>query len=297
MQNQTWILIGIAIFLSLMVAITTAEHFLQQRHDPGTPDGLIWHIQRRLLPTKDVDAVLSISTVGLGGASNTHMRLHVQAIITPQLALRIKYLDPPELRGQIFILHNNVLLHYLPLTNVIVTRELPEIATTAVAQIGLDLIRLQQKWKARELDMRVVRTRVMFADFLIESPINIPTSLANLSSPVHQKNLSISCILMVEGRYYQHSLGITFNTTAARGEKPIQKAYILEIKQPGTAELVYMIWVDHETFLIDRIAFFFAGQRTRTVFIEQVTFNQDIALNNIIYLPQGTEIVRVPPAN
>ncbi len=297
MQDQNWILIGVALFLSLMVTITTVEHLLQERHDPGTPDGLIWQIQRRLLPTKDVDAVLSISTAGRAGAGSTHLRLHVQAIVTPQFALRIQYLDPPELRGQIFILHDNVLSHYHPLTNIVVTRELPEIATTAIEQIGLDLLRLQQKWQAGEIDLRVVRTRVMFAGFLVKSPIDLPTSLANFSSSVQQGNLSVSCVVMVDGRCFQHSLGITFTATATSANKPIRKAYILEVKKAGTTELMNIIWVDHETFLIDRIAFFFAGQRTRTVVVEQITFNQNLTLNNILFLPYGIEIVHGQPAS
>lgn len=297
MQGQNWILIGVALFLSLMVTITTVEHFLQETHDPGTPDGLIWHIQRGLLPTEDVTAVLSISTAGREGASRTHLRLHVQAIITPQFALRIQYLDPPELRGQIFILHDNVLSHYLPLINFVVTRELPEIATTAIEQVGLDLIRLQQKWQAGEIDLRVVRTEVMFTDFLVKTPMDLPISLAGFSSSAHQGNLSVSCVLTVDKRCFQHSLGITFTATALSEKKAIRKAYILEVKKAGTSELVNMIWVDHETFLIDRIAFFFAGQRTRTIVVEQITFNQNLTLDDILSLPHGIEIVHGQPVN
>ncbi|MCI2424573.1 hypothetical protein LM599_00850 [Candidatus Acetothermia bacterium] len=297
MQNQNWILIGIALFLALMVTITTVEHLLQERHDPRTPDGLIWHMQRRLLPTKDVDAILSISTADRAGARSTHLRLHVQAIITPQFALRIEYLDPPELRGQIFILRDNLLSHYLPLLNFIITRELPEIATTAIEQIGLDLLRLQQRWQAGEIDLRVVRTRVMFTDFLVKPPIVLPTIRAGFSSPVYRGNLSVSCILPVDERFCQHSLGITFAAIPSSEAKLIRKAYILEVRNAGTDELVNMIWVDHETFLIERIAFLFAGERTRTIVVEQITFNQNLLRNDILSLPQGIEIVHGQPAN
>jgi outer membrane lipoprotein-sorting protein len=73
----------------------------------------------------------------------------------------------------------------------------------------------------------------------------------------------------------------------------IQGNYVLEVRDSETDELLRMVWVDRENFMVRKVVFFSDEQRARSIRVERITLNQGLTAEEILALPRGAETVRV----
>ncbi|MEA3356090.1 MAG: hypothetical protein U9Q23_01935 [Candidatus Bipolaricaulota bacterium] len=283
MNSQNLILIGIGLFVGLFVGVAALEHHLLDEHDPATPSGLIWRAKTAFSRIDDLETVLDITD---NDQASEPVRVLVQYLNGPEQALSVKYLQPTQMSGELFTVERDLLSHYLPAENLVIVKRWLGLPMAAVGLASFDLTQLEEEYKAGEVNLRVVQEVAGFNRDLFPSQIDIAETLAGNKAPTP---FSI-------GRIDNEPVGI-LPGFADVGEPPtmsvIQGNYVLEVRDSETDELVRMVWVDRENFMVRKVVFFSDGQRARSIRAERITLNQGLTAEEILALPRGAETVRV----
>jgi len=53
-----------------------------------------------------------------------------------------------------------------------------------------------------------------------------------------------------------------------------------------------MVWIDRESYFVQKVVFFSDGQRTKTVQLKRITVDKGLTPEEVLTLPRGVEIVR-----
>jgi len=283
MNSQNLILIGIGLFVGLFVGVAALEHHLLDEHDPATPAGLIWRAKTAFSRIDDLETVLDITD---NNQASEPVRVLVQFLNGPEQALSVKYLQPTQMSGELFTVERDLLSHYLPAENLVIVKRWLGFPMAAVGLASFDLTQLEEEYKAGEVNLRVVQEVAGFNSDLFPSQIDITETLAGNKTP---SSFSI-------GRIDNEPVGI-LPGFADIGEPPtmsvIQGNYVLEVRDSETDELVRMVWVDRENFMVRKVVFFSDEQRARSIRVERITLNQGLTAEEILALPRGAETVRV----
>jgi hypothetical protein len=283
MNSQNLILIGIGLFVGLFVGVAALEHHLLDEHDPATPSGLIWRAKTAFSRIDDLETVLDITD---NDQASEPVRVLVQYLNGPEQALSVKYLQPTQMSGELFTVERDLLSHYLPAENLVIVKRWLGLPMAAVGLASFDLTQLEEEYKAGEVNLRVVQEVAGFNSDLFPSQIDIAETLAGNKAPT---SFSI-------GRIDNEPVGI-LPGFADVGEPPtmsvIQGNYVLEVRDSETDELLRMVWVDRENFMVRKVVFFSDEQRARSIRVERITLNQGLTAEEILALPRGAETVRV----
>ena len=88
------------------------------------------------------------------------------------------------------------------------------------------------------------------------------------------------------------SLGLAESLDAETGSS-IPGSYILEVRDADTLDLVRMVWIDRETYFIQKVVTFKDGQRSATLLVQLIMIDQGLTQAEILTPPQaGVENIR-----
>ena len=312
MKSNTLILLGIGLFVGLILTITTVDEYLFVRHDPLEPDGLIWHVQAAFARIEDLEALLEVTD---NGGEDRTLRLLVRFLNDPDTALSVRYLEPESLRDELFTVDRDLLRHYLPRENLLVSKRWIGLPLASDGLANFNLSQLEKDWKAGKIGLRVVQEISGFGTEFSRSSFFLSDLSAGCSlvgpdedwlGMKTQGQFFISELSGLDDTISGMGLGtlwgevpqISFCPTGSadlEGQLPgssIRGGYILEVTGATSGELVQMIWIDRDTYHVQKVVFFSGGRRTASINVERLTLNQGLTREEILLLPRAEESIR-----
>lgn len=278
MNSQNLILLGIGVFVSLIAALIVVDRYLLAEHDPMDPGGLIWRVEAAFSRVRDLEATLETT----GGAEAEPVRAVVRYVSGARPAVSIRYLEPASLEDQVMTVDGDLLSQYFPAEKLIVVKRWFGTPLAAVGLAGLDVSRLARDAQAGRVALRVRRDVLHFSGEGLSAPIRLPTTVAGVATP------EILSFLPADGVGEAGAPSV-----AGLGEgsdAAIPGGFVLEATDARTGELVRLVWVDRETFLVTKVIFFERGRQTSSLRLEQIVTNQELAPRDVLDLPRGADV-------
>ena len=279
MNSQNLILLGIGIFVSLIVGVVAIDQYMMNEHDPMHPDGLIWRVQTAFTRVKDLEAVVSVTEEG----GPTPTRMLVRFVSGTEEALSVRYLSPDTVRDELFTVSRDLISHYIPREELIVVKRWAGFPLSALGLATLTLQGLDSDWKAGKIRLKVVRGGVGFDAGLFRSPLELAETISG--------RLERAPYSVFTGGGAAGLVNKSFALVDERGLSSIQGGFILEASDARTGELVRMVWIDPETFLVRKVVTFADGKRKTSIEVERLNLNQGLTPEEILALPRGVEVI------
>ena len=282
MNNQNLILLGIGVFVGLTVVVATVDQYLLNEHDPREPEGLLWRSNTAFSRIKDLEVVLEV--VDTEGEDRI-FRMLVRLLNGPDPVMSVRYLDPVAMRDELFTVNRDLLSHYLPQEDLIVIKRWIGLPLAAVGLASLNLSQVEKDWRAGKVRLRVIQDISGFSAGLFQTSIVLSETISGC--PLHP-SFSICSNTQEQDQFLRGFAG--FEEGSLGGS--IQGGYILEVTHARSGELLRMIWIDRESYLVRKIVFFANGKRATSLRVERITLDQGLTAEEILALPRGVEIIR-----
>ncbi len=282
MNNQNLVLFGIGVFVGLMLVVATVDQYLLNEHDPREPEGLLWRSKTAFSRIKDLEIVLEVVDAE---AEDRIFRMLVRLLNGPDPVMSVRYLDPVAMRDELFTVNRDLLSHYLPQENLIVIKRWIGLPLAAVGLASLNLSQVEKDWRAGKVRLRVIQDISGFSADLFQTSI-VPSETIS-GCLLHP--LSSICLDTQEEDQFLRGFA-EFEEGSLGGS--IQGGYILEVTHVRSGELLRMIWIDRESYLVRKIVFFANGKRATSLRVERITLDQGLTAEGILALPRGVEIIR-----
>ena len=280
-MNSQLVLLGIGLFIGLMVVVTTVDQYLLNEHDPREPGGLLWRSRTAFSRIRDLEVVLAISE---NQPEDRVIRMLIRLLNRQEPVMSVRYLDPVTMRDELFTIEGDLLSHYLPQENLVVIKRWMGLPLTAVGLASLDISQLENDWRAGRIHLRVIQDISGFRMDLFPTAVVLPETISgcqqyppfSLCSATEEEPFLPGFAGFGEG-----SLGVS-----------IQGGYILEVTHAQSGELLRMLWIDRDSYLVRNVVFFANGKRTASLRVERITLDQGLLEEEILALPRGVEIIR-----
>ncbi len=281
MNNQSLILLGLGLFVSIFVGVVAIDHYLLTEHGPLDPAGLILRAQTAFSRISDLEAVLEVEG-GEGEASP--LRVLVRYKAGSDGALSVRY-APDDPKGELFTVSRDLLSHYLPELDIIVVKRWFGVPLAAVGLASLDLGQLERDWQAGKVSLRVLSEESGFDETAFRSSLHVAGSLAlpdqepepysiGAGSPAQQPHPGLAAV------------------TTGHEEASIPGSLILEVSDRQTGAIVRRIWFDRKTYLVSRTASYSDGNKVSGIRVERITLDQGLTTAEILALPKAAETIR-----
>lgn len=280
MNNQNLVLLALGLFVALIVTVAAIDEYLLNEHPPSEVDGLLWRVENAFLRIRDLEASIEITqsrdpTLSIG----TNLRM-INGV-PPALALR--YLRPASLRGETITVQNDLLSHYLPQENVVISRRWRGLPLSAVGLAGLDVSLLRRQWEAGEILLQVQRSVHGLSSNLFPSDLILSETLAGEVCIEPDSFCQSTMGAMLEDIGFARLLEPTVGNAVAG-------SHILEVRDADTRELTRMVWIDRESYFVQKVVFFESGQRSSTIEVQWSEVDQGLTLEDILTLPNAEDI-------
>jgi hypothetical protein len=282
MNSQNILLIAIGMFMTLIIGVAAVEQYLSEEHPPSEVGGLIWRVENAFSHIEDLEAVLEISESASPGMT---MRVLVRLLNGPLPSLSVRYLHPTGVKDELFTVQSDLLSHYLPRQNLIIVKRWIGIPLAAVGLGALDVAQLKQDWAAGRATMQVLQNVVGFSSELFSSRLLLSQTLAGDAGVMSWSFCTVTAgTASVDPGFGRVDEGIIGNS--------IRGGYILEVRDARSGDLTRMMWIDRDTFLIQKVVFYSEGRRSKTIRVERVTVNQGLTEEDVLSLPRGVDTIR-----
>jgi len=298
MNNQSLIILAIGAFVGLIVTVAAIDQYLQDEHPATEVSGLFWRIENAFSRVKDLEAVLQVTDEG---DPTEPLRMVVRYLHTPIPAMSIRYLRPDAVKEERFVIQNDQLSHYLPQENLVIIKRWVGAPLAALGLFAFDLSDLKEDWADGRVTVEIVQDTPGFAEDLFPTPIALAATLAAADSG----ESAFSSVFSMDRSPMSFSFSPNAEigrSTAALCWEPVSAldmtsslggSYVLEVRDSRSDELLRMIWIDRETFLVHKVVVFEAGQRASTILVERIEIDQGLIEEEILTLPtRGVETIR-----
>jgi hypothetical protein len=297
MNNQSLIIFAIGAFVTLIVTVAAVDQYLLDEHPPTEVSGLIWRIENAFSHVRDLEAVLEITREK---QPDEPLRMLVRYLSGPIPAMSVRYLRPEAVKDERFVIQNDQLSHYLPQENLIVIKRWVGVPLAAVGLGQLDLAGLRDDWTAGRVRVEIVQDVPGFTENLFPAPVALTMTFAQPDHVASYFPSSLSTDLCPVAFSLCPELQATdvaptvWDGLSSLGlATSMGSSYVLEVRDSRSDELMRMIWVDRETFLIRKVVVFEDGQRSTTLLIERIDIDQGLTEEEILTLPtRGVETIR-----
>ena len=277
MNNQSLILIAIGSFVALIVGVAAIDEYLLTEHPASEVSGLIWRVESAFSRVRDLEAGLELTQ---NGDPDTVVRANLRMVngVPPVLSIRYRY--PASLENEIIVVQNDQLAHYRPQEGLIVVKRWDGVPLSAVGLASLDISHLRRDWEAGRIEINLLP--------------NVPGFSSDLFSTILLLSETISgqvCILPDSfcptdvGSAAGDGLGFSEVADSAIASL-IPGSYILEVRDAKSGELSRMIWIDRDTYFVQKVVFFAGGQRTSTLEVQWSETDQGLTADEILTLPR-----------
>ena len=277
MNSQNLILIGVGIFIGLIVTVAAVDQYMMSQHNPMTPSGLIWRVQTAFDRVKDLEAVIDVE----GGGDTGTVRLLLRFVRSAAEALSVRYLDPSAVRGELFLVNRDLLSHYIPQDNVIIVKRWSGFPLANIGLSGFSLEQLSADYAAGRVRLKVVRDETGFGANLFPTPIEPALTISG--------RRVLPPLSLIKGTGGLPPLVGSFSQVQGGGGT-IRGDFVLEVFDHRGA-LTRMIWIDPETYLVNRVVQITGGKRAITLTVERMTINQGLTASELMTLPRGVKVI------
>jgi len=292
-------LLAIGAFVALIVTVAAVDRFQQDEHPPTEVAGLIWQVRTAFNRIQDLEATLQVTDESHPAES---VRMKLRYVKGPPSVLSMRHVPPQaagenlftsSVRDETFTIENDRLFHYIPSEDIIVSKRWPGVPLVMIGLGIFDISQLRSDWLNGEADIRILQDISGFTGLPFETSI---TDLYSFShSPaipfdlfsIHELQLLQSyslwfsfCPELQDGGS-QLSLGLAQSFDAETGNS-IRGSHILEVRNSDTKELLRMIWIDRETYLVQKVVTFKNGQKGAAILVQLITINQGLTEDDVI---------------
>lgn len=280
MTGQSYVLLALGLFAALVVTVAGVERYLMDEHPPEEVGGLLWRVANASTKIRDLEMHVSSAE-----EDSTTVRMHVRILGGPVPVMSVEYLEPTELRGQIYTVQRDLLSFYVPATDTTIVRRWMGVPLAAVGLAALDVSQLEREWKRGRLVLQVVSESPSAPSTLTSTALatsyTVAESVAPWSLPAAHLTIEAEDVaLSFAGPIHvEWALRLPAN-------------YLLEVRNPVSLELERTIWVDSATFLVRRVVFFEGGVRRRTVNVEDIRVNGGMTSQDVLTIPRGGPVLR-----
>jgi len=304
MNNQTLLLLAIGAFVALIVGVVAWDQYQLEEHPPTEVEGLLWRVENAFSHIQDLEATLQITNEN---TPTETVRMKVKYVKGPPAALSASYVAPKgagedtfiyAVRDETFAIEGDQLSHYIPSEDIVVTKRWPGVPLVDIGLGVFDVSSLREAWAAGETEIRILENITGFSGLgiatsvsLLESFTQPPTVSSDLFLPRDQLPScahDFSFCPTIDEEVYASNLGLGQVLDAqAAASSSLPGSYILEVRDATSQELLRMIWIDRETFLIQKAVTFAGGQRSATLLVQLMTLDQGLTKADVITPPQA----------
>ncbi len=310
MNNQSLILLAIGVFVALIVIVAAVDQYFLDEHPPTEVEGLIWRVENAFNRIQDLEATLQVTNESQPAEN---VRMKVRYVKGPPPVLSMRYVPPQDasedlfiaaVRDETFTIDNDQLFHYIPSEDIIISKRWPGVPLVAIGLGIFDMTQLRSDWVSGKTEIKILQDISGFSGSSYASSVSVSSSFSHISVvlselfsiPELESSQSYSlcfsfCPEFQEGGP-QLSLGVAESLDAETGGS-LPGSYILEVRDPGSKDLLRMVWVDRETYLIQKVVTFKNGQRNATLLVQLMTIDQGLTEAEVITPRQaGVENIR-----
>jgi len=279
MNDQNLLLLAVGLFFTLILTVAAVDQYLLDEHPPSEVGGLLWRVQNAYSRIQDLEAVIEVSE-----GDRSSVRMLVQYVAGTSAALSLEYLGPEALDGEKFIIENDQLSHYLPDENLVVVKRWIGVPLAGIAVSGLGLTSLEEQWENGELAVQILENAAGTTEGILDPLVTLPVTLTSCGS----STLYSFCLELTDPL---DTLGFARSITPTDGPV-LQGAYILEIRDTDTYMLRQMVWIERESYMIQKIVYYDDGERDKVVRVQRITLDQGLTTEEIIAVPRGVITIR-----
>ena len=310
MNNQNLILLALGAFVAIIVTVAAVDQYLLEEHPPTEVEGLIWRVENAFNRIQDLEATLQVTNESQPAEN---VRMKVRYVKGPPPALSMRYVPPQDasenlfiaaVRDETFTVQNDQLFHYLPSEDIIVSKRWPGVPLVVLGLGVFDMTYLRTDWIAGRTEIKILQDISGFTGFAFATSVSILESFSHtpavtsslFSAREWQSSQSYSLCFSFCPEFQEEgpelSLGLAKSLDAETGSS-IPGSYILEVRDSDTLDLVRMVWIDRETYFIQKVVTFKDGQRNATLLVQLIIIDQGLTTAEIITPPQaGVENIR-----
>lgn len=309
MNNQSLILLAIGAFVALIVTVAAVDQYLLDEHPPTEVEGLMWRVESAFNRIQDLEATLQVTDESQPAEN---VRMKVRYVKGPPPVLSMRYVPPQDtsddlfissVRDETFTIENDQLFHYIPSEDIIVSKRWPGVPLVMIGLGIFDMSQVRSDWIAGKTEIRILQdisgfSGIPFATSLsiIESFSNTPAPFAPFSAQelpsLQYYALCFSFCPDIQVGEPNPSAGL-MQSLISTGGTSMPGSHILEVRDAKSKDLLRMIWIDSETYLIQKVVTFKNGQRSATLLVQLITIDQGLTEDEVIPpLQVGVENVR-----
>ena len=309
MNNQSLILLAIGAFVALIVTVAAVDQYLLDEHPPTEVEGLIWRVENAFNRIQDLEATLQVTDESQPAEN---VRMKVRYVKGPPPVLSMRYVPPQDtsddlfissVRDETFTIENDQLFHYIPSEDVIVSKRWPGVPLVMIGLGLFDISQVRSAWLAGETEIKILQEISGFSGISFATSLSIIESFSHTQAPfapfseqdlpaLQYYALCFSFCPDIQVGEPQPSVGLMQSLFSDSGNS-ISGSHILEIRDAETKDLLRMIWIDRETYLIQKVVTFKRGQRSATLLVQLITIDQGMTEDEVIPpLQIGVENIR-----
>jgi len=321
-------MLAIGAFVALIVTVAAVDQYLLDEHPATEVDGLIWRAKNAFDHIQDLQATLQVTNESLPAEI---VRMKMRYVKGPPPVLSMRYVPSTDasedlfalaardetpttdasealfslaVRDETFTVENDQLSHYIPSEDIVVSKRWTGAPLVDIGLGILDPSQLEADLGAGKITIRILQDITGFTGSPFATSLSIVGSFSQITTaPVvafsahitqspQSYALCFSFCPEISVGEPQLSLGLAASLGAGT-ENPIPGSYILEVRDSETNNLLRMVWIDRDTYLVQRVLVFKHGQRTATFLVQSLTINQGLTSADVIAPPQaGVENIR-----
>jgi len=310
MNNQSLILLAIGAFVALIVAVVAVDQYQLDEHPPTEVGGLIWRVENAFSHIQDLEATLQVTDES---QLAENVRMKVRYVKGPPPVLSMRYVPPQEanessfissVRDETFTINHDQLFHYIPSEDIIVSKRWPGVPLVMIGLALFDMSQIRSEWLAGNTEIKIIQDISGFSGIAFSTPLSISESFSHTPAPFTPFSeqslptpqfyaLCFSFCPDIQIGEAQPSSTELMQSQFTESGNSIPGSYILEVRDAESRDLLRMIWIDDETYLIQKVVMFKNGQRSATLLVQLITIDQGLTEAEVITPPQpGVENIR-----
>jgi hypothetical protein len=309
MNNQSLILLAIGAFVALIVTVAAVDQYLLDEHPPTQVEGLIWRVENAFNRIQDLEATLQVTDESRPAEN---VRMKIRYVKGPPPVLSMRYVPPQDtsdnlfvssVRDETFTIENDQLFHYIPSEDIIVSKRWPGVPLVMIGMGLFDMSQVRSDWLAGVTEIKILQDISGFSGISFATSLSILESFSHTPAPytpfseqdlpaLQYYALCFSFCPDIQVGEPETSVGLVQSLFSDSGTS-VPGSYILEVRSAESKDLMRMIWIDRENYLIQKVVTFKNGQRSATLLIQLITIDQGLTEAEVIPpLQVGVENIR-----
>jgi len=302
-------MLAIGAFVALIVTVAAVDQYLLDEHPPTQVEGLIWRVENAFSRIQDLEATLQVTDESQPAEN---VRMKIRYVKGPPPVLSMRYVPPQDtsdnlfislVRDETFTIENDQLFHYIPSEDIIVSKRWPGVPLVMIGMGLFDMSQVRSDWLAGVTEITILQDISGFSGISFATSLSILESFSHAPAPytpfseqdlpaLQYYTLCFSFCPDIQVGEPEPSVGLVQSLFSDNGTS-VTGSYILEVRNAESKDLMRMIWIDRETYLIQKVVTFKRGQRSATLLIQLITIDQGLTEAEVIPpLQVGVENVR-----